>query len=891
VKVRVKIDNRSVNRTSGRAVVAALAAALAACDSSGSGAGLSTSCDDMLAARRSGACWLPDGGPFLAHESRGARPGDVLMQSTLARFYITGAPGADGYVPFAGWVVDADLVRGEGEMDGDGVDGYYPVVNVAPLGADAVTIVSDGSDGGDAIVRVTGALVEVPAVLSIQRAAPRPVPVAVTLTYSLGPDDRALRVTTWVANTSSANQDVDIGDVVLFGDDEADAYALPGGLDGSSAAREVDAIGSSHEWRALTYALFAEEDRLHLFSGSTVSDQIGAGDTGMWGSTLVRQTLAPGQELRGVRYLSVGPDISTALSPRLDRAAVELGSLAGRALAGIQPVAGARVSVFADATLSEMVGQAVSDRTGAFELAVPPGRYRVVATGRSNGEYVEVPERTRELADGFTPSAVREVVVEAGRSSSVDLELGRPAHAVIAVTDGEGAPIAAKVTFQAENGLPAPLLAAGERVPYASLGIRQIVWLPAGTAELDLEPGIYTVIASHGFGAELDVQEHVELAAGETTELGLSVRDVIDAADHVAIDTHVHGVYSQHGEATLSERLVTAAAEGLDLHIGTDHDWVGDYSPAIEPAGLAGKLLSAPGVELTTPGGHHCIWPLRRSSTEARGGAALWWWGGSLDEWYEHYRDMGAVVIGVAHGAGYFARAGYDPTTGQVTGDAPFSWDLNAMEVHNGKGPGGRDALVPIWLSLIEHGRRVAPLAASDSHWRVPEVGSGRTYVYVGDPANADATSIARAVTELRTVASTGPFIELGTADGGRPGDIVPVDSKGEVTLSISVRAPSWIAVDEVELLQGGRVIERWDATTVPAVGLDPARAVWFEHDIRFSPEADTWFAVQVRGSGDLAPVYPDVQPWALTSPLFIDVDRDGSSARDHLRRSGSGDE
>jgi hypothetical protein len=91
-----------VNRTSGRAVLAPLVAALAACDSSGWGPGLSTSCDDLLAAGpRAGACWLSDGGPFVSHESRGARPGDVLMQSALARFYITGTPGADGYVPYA----------------------------------------------------------------------------------------------------------------------------------------------------------------------------------------------------------------------------------------------------------------------------------------------------------------------------------------------------------------------------------------------------------------------------------------------------------------------------------------------------------------------------------------------------------------------------------------------------------------------------------------------------------------------------------------------------------------------------------------------------------------------------------------------------------------------
>jgi hypothetical protein len=829
-----------------------------------------------VAAPRPRAYRLSDEGPFLSHPSRGARPGDVLISSAFARFYITGTPDADGYVPFAGWVIDADMMRAKGDPDYDGLDGYYPLVNVSPIAADSVTIVHDGSDGLDAQVRVQGQCVAIPVVLGVQGAVPHPVPVDVTLTYSLGPHDRALRIQTRVENHSDSPQPVNIGDVVLFDNDEAEPFSVPGGFDVGSDATHIAALGSSHEWRPISLAVYAEQEKLGLFEGSAVRDQIGAGDESLWGVTLAQDTLEPGQALEATRYLGVGRDIGTALSTRPRSADVQTGHIMGRAVVGDRPLSGARISLFADPELQAFTGQVITDGAGAFDVEVPQGQYYVVASGRGNGEYVEVPGRRRELAEGYLPSEIAAVALEADSSVVLELRLGAAARADIIVRDIHGALTPAKLTFQAEDARPAVLLAAGERVPYAALGVRQIVWVPAGVAELNLEPGAYTVIASRGFDANLDVRQHVQFSGDQTTTLEMTVGEVVDHAGYVAIDSHVHGFYSQHGEVTVEERVITAAAEGLRVHVATDHDWVADYAPALTRTGLDGRLLSVSGVELTTTNGHHCLWPLRRDATKPRGGAALWWLGGSLNEWYEYYRARGAIVTQVAHGSDYFRRAGYDTTTGLVNDDAVFSWDFNAMEVHNGKGGGGRDALVPIWLSLIHGGHRVAPVAASDSHARVPEVGSARTYVRVSDDSSFDAMDVARAVSEQKTVASTGPFIDLRAANGGRPGDTVALDANGEVTLDITVWSAAWIPVTEVELLSDGERIAHWDGSTRPVVGSDPARAVWFEHRLTLKPERDTWYVVQVRGDRDLAPVYPDVRPWALTAPIFVDADADG---------------
>jgi hypothetical protein len=827
-------------------------------------------------------------GPFIMHASRGARVGDVLVANDYARFYITAAPGGDGYEPYAGYVIDADVTRPFGEIDYDGLDAYTPLVNVSPIAADSVTIEQDGSDGREARVRVEGHCEAVPYVMGLQGLSSNPVPVDVTLTYALGPDDRALRVETRVVNTTDTTQNIDIGDVLQLSDDESDPFAVPSGFDRGSDLRQLDMLGTAHEWRPSAIALFKADSQVGLFNDCAVRDQV-SGDSAMWGVSIAHHSLEPGETLEATRYLAVARDVSSAIAARFRIARTETGRVRGQVHVRGRPIAGARVTLFRDPELHVFAGQTLTDETGSFESALELGHYYAVATGRSNSEFVAVPGRRRELADGFTHSVTRELEVRSGVLARVNLELAETAHVKISLRNADGSTTAGKVTFQAEDSRPDVLSSAGEHVPYPALGVRQLAWVPNGDGELDVEPGVYTVIASRGFDSSLDVQHGVELKRGETQELNLTVEQVVAHTGYVAIDSHVHGFYSQHGEATVSERVITAAAEGLRVHVATDHDWIADYSPSMPWAGVSNRLLSMPGVELTTIYGHHTLWPLESDPTQSRGGAIRWWNGGTLDGWYAQYRELGAIVRQVAHGGSYFAAAGYDLTTGTVSNPAAFTWDFNTMEVHNSKGGGGRDQLVPIWLSLIRNHHRIAPVAASDSHGRAPEVGDARTYVRVDDGPDLTAEAVARAVTELKTVPTTGPFIEFTarTANGrvGMIGDTLQLAAAENLTLEIVVHAPDWMPLTHVELLREGEVLENWDTTTQPSVSLDSGRARWFEHQLTVRPDANTWYVVQVRGDKDLSPVYPDVWPWALTSPIFVNVqtpayDANGSAVR-----------
>lgn len=235
--------------------------------------------------------------------------------------------------------------------------------------------------------------------------------------------------------------------------------------------------------------------------------------------------------------------------------------------------------------------------------------------------------------------------------------------------------------------------------------------------------------------------------------------------------------------------------------------------------------------------------------------------------------------------------------------------DLNADIYRLGYGHEGQ---VDDWFTLLNTGTRVTALGNSDAHGKFSiESGCPRNYVLlerdgaISEPiASIDEQAVADAVKAGRVVASYGPFVRF-TADTDYVlGDTVPV-TDGVVSLSIEVEAPTWMNVDRVELYQNGELIHEWE-------GLDPD-VVKFAQDIDIEVSKDSWFVVIAMGDGDMAPVMtaveiPPVQlqdvvvealanvpgvgsfvspavpiprdgvvlPFALTNPIWVDVDGNG---------------
>jgi len=74
---------------------------------------------------------------------------------------------------------------------------------------------------------------------------------------------------------------------------------------------------------------------------------------------------------------------------------------------------------------------------------------------------------------------------------------------------------------------------------------------------------------------------------------------------YVSSDTHVHTfTYSRHGDATIEERMLTLAGEGIELPIATDHNLQIDYEPVARAVGTGAREKRAQVVEDVTATAH-----------------------------------------------------------------------------------------------------------------------------------------------------------------------------------------------------------------------------------------------------------------------------------------------
>ncbi len=159
-----------------------------------------------------------------------------------------------------------------------------------------------------------------------------------------------------------------------------------------------------------------------------------------------------------------------------------------------------------------------------------------------------------------------------------------------------------------------------------------------GLGALDLAPGTYTAFASRGLEYTVDARPFT-ISAGATTNLSFSIERVVDTSGFVSADFHIHSAKSFDSSVPMSDRVVSFMAEGLEVMISTDHDYITDYAPVISSLGAEDEIRSIVGDELTggspvpadaTQGGleafpegigHWNAWPLTQFPTNRRNGA------------------------------------------------------------------------------------------------------------------------------------------------------------------------------------------------------------------------------------------------------------------------------
>ncbi len=798
--------------------------------------------------------------------------GDLKIYNDRVQFVVQAVGESSYYVEYGGGLIDADLVRADGVPGRDILDEVTPMVGLGRVvDATSVTVVNDGREG-DAVIRVEGPAAPM-RLLTGALESPSLIPdldLRIRTDYTLAPGAWSLQATTTVWNDEGDAQDLYVGQVALLATEVAEGWRPGTGRDDASGS-PVDLVGAMGKQNEVALAITGADGPLESGSVGRILSQVAPALIGFGPSSSV----APGESIAWTSNIGVAPDLATLLDEHLARSGVATQSVSGTVTAGGAPLPGARVHVL-DADGAPLT-LATTDAAGAWSATVPVGDVSFVASGRGAALVMDLPpghgwvgpyevdptDTLASLSTGAPAAPYAEGYGISAASTTPDLSLTPPGTLHVEVADG--GPAVVYAYFVGGD----PVSADVRLVPGRPSGAGVVGFVRDGAADLPLEPGAYDVVVHRGVRDEL-VRASVTIVSGEPTALVADIVPAYTLDGAIVIDPHTHASPSGDGDITMVDRLIVTAANGVDVHVGTDHDHTVDYRPLLAPLGLEGRLASVVATEVSPVlRGHFNVWPATSDMTKVNGGAPQWWFGyvdtAEIFGWMRAMvGDDGIVQANHPVGSsGMFTHADYD-ANGHV--DSPDHWsaDFDAMELLNS---GDWSDNLPYYLDLVARGHDVTPVGVSDSHGHTAGgVGLNVTFLHTGGAfADVDDDVLRGAMATRGTVVSHGPFIDARVDDTWAPGRTV---ASGSV-LSVAVKAPSWMPVETVTLYEDGVVV-----ATEPCTGVapTPCTAAW-----TLEPDADAFYVV-IAASTTLAMegAHPGNLAWAATAATFVDVAGDG---------------
>ncbi|HTE51142.1 MAG TPA: CehA/McbA family metallohydrolase [Kofleriaceae bacterium] len=801
--------------------------------------------------------------------------GDLYLRNAAGRFVIQGPSRVIGVIPQGGNLVDAQPVGPDGPI---GEDHFGELSAMYLLGRtcehQSLEVVQDGSGGGVAAVVARGVsgnndFINIKGIglLNVTADLDPDIPDSIdcATTYLLGPDSATLEVF-WtfynggeeeIRGPFAALSDTG-GNIEVWGPTRGfERLGIEAIAAGTGPAPVDYAV---YQGPGVAYGVVPQ----HAVAGTTNSSFLIAGvSVVLYGADELLNIVtpdgvyfdAPAQD--GVTYAAhvvVGRDASDVEAAVLADAGIATQELAGEVVwDNGDPVAGARVGVFADADGDGAIGAddivlsyMDTDEEGLFAGEFEPGDYLLRA---------DLPDQARSE-------------VASSADAALQLILDRPVRYDYRVVDDDtGAPIPAKLLVIGDNPVAAdPRL----HSTYDTFtGIVQMIEGMRGTssdigdgadAPIVVAPGTdYRVLVSHG--TEWSVAETVlsPLAGDEPAELEFRLRRVVDTSGYVASEYHVHSIGSPDSPVEWPTRVATAVADGVEVFASTEHDYVADLQPIVEELGVERSVRVLPGIEVTPFAfGHFNAWPIEPDLDLPNHGAIDWargadGFGLTPGEIFSAMRDRGAELVEVNHPRAtpttltdfqqFFDRAGlsFDYENRVISGDlleqpvpndwlrlppeAPM-WDasFNVLEVWNGfatadsDGDGVReiqslDMVLRDWFNFLSFGMTVTPVGNSDTHTIVRDpMGMPRTMVAVPDDSPDALASGAvvdplidnlagRGETPRDVVVTNGPLIRV-TRDGEAGSAIgrTLAAEGGLVDLAVTVQSPSWAEFDVIEV-------------------------------------------------------------------------------------------
>lgn len=769
------------------------------------------------------------------------REGDFVLANDRVGAIVSDVGPGELYDPYGGRLIGLARVEG-GALDP--ADYNLALIGLGRfiVATESVGVVADGSDGGPAIVRATGLLAPVGALADLLDAL---VPgehagVPAALDYELAPGSEALDI---YLSVRAGDRPVNArsGSLQAF----FQAYRTPpwapgtGFGDRTSGTRFIAFEGDG----ATSFAWTAPEGLLRPLIGTSGIDVL----------TSARFTVAACEEgrLHVGRMVIGGPGL-----PGVQAAVARIDETATRALAG---------------SVVESDGSAAVDVR--LHVTAADGEHLTRFRPRADGTFaIDVDPRAAEL---WAWRAGEPLVGPVAITEDVRVTMGALATLSVTATDEAGAALPVRVEVVPLDGAPpsAPELF-GELVPGA--GRSHVAFPTDGVVTLRVAPGRHRVTISRGPEYEREVTE-VTLAAGEELPISAALARSVDTSGVMCADFHIHTHRSVDSSDPSTLKVAGLVADGLEIAIRSEHEWVSDFAPVIDTMGLSDFAFGIAGLELTTfTYGHFGVFPLVPDPARASGGA-ISWYDRLAPEVFDEVRarpEAPALIVNHPRAGGlrqgYFSVAGYDPATGSV--ERPELWDdeLTLVEAFNGSDfERNREGTVRDWFSLLASGRRVFVVGSSDSHviTETP-VGYPRTCLALGvdDPRALTATMVRDATLAGRSVVSGGIFLDVTGPDGATPGEEAS-GAGATAAFEVVVRAASWIDVDRLEVIVDGVTTETIPITIDDADPLEPTIRA------RIPVEADVAAGgsfVVFHAAGDEPFDTSGHRPFAVSNPIFL---------------------
>ena len=656
------------------------------------------------------------------------------------------------------------------------------------------------------------------------------------------------------------------------------------------SATRINADGATH---ALPAFALSDDSALAFL---TLTDAFTVGDGNKLGLTQLLQVpfmgLDDGAEIRLEEEILIARDAD--VSGLTDMMFADAPMLRGRVL-------GTRTSrIHIDRADGTPFTQVTPNENGTFSARVPAGAYRL-----------------RVLSKAAAP-VLQDVVVTATGARIDPISL--PQVAKITLPHGH----AMRLAFRGENGTADPdfeddLTGYGVSGEDGMIESRKVsdVHLTGTAGDIDhifLPDGSYRVYAVRG--PEFDItQARLRIADGADATLTITPpARVVATTGHMAADMHVHSAPSLDNAFAPMKRVRTFVAEHGEIMVAAEHDTIFDFNPLIREMGVADKMISITGTEVTSTQqterapysiGHMNFFPLKPKPHHHKRGLPNHENRRTRDVLHDMHVHFDDPVAQLNHPRDSFKLSGktlpddyrelindeqffdhmgvaahpYNPhiplnegpnasliEAHPVTGQRDIDFDiLEIMNGTQGYRPQRVDAVRQDWLSLVAQGEKIAATANSDSHNKWQIVAMPRNMVRLGRDEIAD-FSLRRFTNAVKAGAfygTTGPFIDLRLGQA----QIGETHSGKDATLSGRIYSADWARAETLRVQVNGVTIEE----------LPLAKEGVFSLPMDFSK--DSFVTIEAIGeAGDTyQAVYPGFFPYAYSNPIYVDADGDGA--------------